>query len=60
VPVYFLKAKQGYTVREMEKDIYVRPYSSMLISSGTKFRNKKKFQYGMPAYTGPFRALDTG
>jgi hypothetical protein len=22
-----------------------------------KFRNKKKFRYGIPAYTGPFRAL---
>jgi hypothetical protein len=22
-----------------------------------KFRNKKKFQYGLPAYTGTFRAL---
>jgi hypothetical protein len=60
--VYFLKAKQGYTVRKMKKKIYIyiRPYRPMLISSGTKFRNKKKFQYGMPAYTGPFRALDTG
>jgi hypothetical protein len=22
-----------------------------------KFRNKKKFRYGIPAYTGPFQAL---
>jgi hypothetical protein len=22
-----------------------------------KFRNKKKFRYGIPAYTGPFRGL---
>jgi hypothetical protein len=22
-----------------------------------KFRKRKKFQYGMPAYTGPFRAM---
>jgi hypothetical protein len=29
----------------------------ILISAGMKFRNKKKFLYGMPAHTGPFRAL---
>jgi hypothetical protein len=29
----------------------------ILISASTKFRNKKKFQYGIPAHTGPFRAL---
>jgi hypothetical protein len=31
-----------------------------LIRAGMKFRNKKKFRYGIPAYTGPFQALDTG
>jgi hypothetical protein len=25
-----------------------------------KFRNRKKFQYDIPAYTGPFRALIIG
>jgi hypothetical protein len=29
----------------------------MLISASMKFRNKNKFWYGIPAYTGPFRAL---
>jgi hypothetical protein len=28
-----------------------------LITVGIKFRNKKKFQYGTPAHTGPFFAL---
>jgi hypothetical protein len=28
----------------------------MVISAGVKFRNKKS-RYGIPAYTGPFRAL---
>jgi hypothetical protein len=39
----------------MEND--ERKYKSVFISAGTKFRNKKKFRYGIPAYTGPFRAL---
>jgi hypothetical protein len=30
-----------------------------LISAGMKFRNKKKFRYGIPAYTVPCRALHT-
>lgn len=25
--------------------------------AGMKFRDKRKFRYGMPAYTDPFRAL---
>jgi hypothetical protein len=28
----------------------------ILISAGIKFRNRK-FRYGVPVYTGPFRAL---
>jgi hypothetical protein len=28
-----------------------------LISAGMKIRNKKKFRYGISAYTGPIRAL---
>jgi hypothetical protein len=28
----------------------------ILISAGMIFRNKKKFRFGIPAYTGPFRA----
>jgi hypothetical protein len=39
VPVYFLKAKQGYTVRKMDID-----------GAGMKFRNKKKFRYGIPVH----------
>jgi hypothetical protein len=27
------------------------------ICAGIKFRNKKKFRYGIPVYTDPFRAL---
>jgi hypothetical protein len=30
----------------------------MLISAGMKFRNKKKYRYGKPVYSYPFRALD--
>jgi hypothetical protein len=29
----------------------------ILVSAGMKFRNKEEFEYGIPAYTGPFRAL---
>jgi hypothetical protein len=32
----------------------------VLMSTGMKFRNRKKFQYDIPAYTGPFRALIIG
>jgi hypothetical protein len=28
-----------------------------MISAGMKFRNKKTFRYGIPAYSGPFQAL---
>jgi hypothetical protein len=31
------------------------PSSHILISADTKFRNKKKFRYGIRAYTGRFR-----
>jgi hypothetical protein len=31
----------------------------ILISAGMKFRDKKKFRYYIPAYTGPFRTLPT-
>jgi hypothetical protein len=47
VPVYFLKMKQGYTVRIMETDKWIR---YILISAGMKFRNRKKFRYGTPAH----------
>jgi hypothetical protein len=57
VLIYFLKAKQGYTVRKMEKDKWVL---YILISAGMKFRNKKKFQYDITACTGPFLALMLG
>jgi hypothetical protein len=51
LPVYYLKAKQGYTVRKTEKDKWI-----CYISAGMKFRNKT-FRYSIPAYTCPFRAL---
>jgi hypothetical protein len=41
----------------MDKDEWIQ-YT--LINAGTKFRNKKKFWYGIPAYTGPFRELQVG
>jgi hypothetical protein len=31
----------------------------MLVSAATKFRHKKKFRYGIPAYTVQFPALFT-
>jgi hypothetical protein len=42
VPVqgYFLKRKQGYTVRYMETNLYIL-YNYILISAGTKFRDKE-------------------
>jgi hypothetical protein len=52
--IYFLKAKQRYTVRKMEKDKWMY---YILISAGMKFKNTKKFQCGIQAYTGPFQAL---
>jgi hypothetical protein len=54
VPVYFLKAKQGYTVRKLKKKGKWIWY--IMISAGMKFRNKNKSQYGIPTCTGPFRA----
>jgi hypothetical protein len=38
----------------MENDKWIQ---YILINAGMKFRNKKKFRYSIPAYTGPFRAL---
>jgi hypothetical protein len=40
--------------KKMEKDKW-KYYT--LLRAGMKFRNKKKFRYDIPAYTGPFRAL---
>jgi hypothetical protein len=48
VLVYFLKAKQGYSVRGIERDKWI---DYILVSAGMKFRKKKKFRYGIPAYT---------
>jgi hypothetical protein len=28
--------------------------------ASNKFKDRKKFRYGIPAYTGPFRALGVG
>jgi hypothetical protein len=39
----------------MEEDKWIK---YVFISAGMKFRNKKKFRCGIPAYTGPYRALD--
>jgi hypothetical protein len=36
------------------------PYRYVVLeerSAGMKFRNNKKFRYGVPAYTSPLRAL---
>jgi hypothetical protein len=49
----FLKAKQGYTVRKMETD---KLTYCIMISEHIQFSNKKKFWYGMTAYTDPFLA----
>jgi hypothetical protein len=57
MPVDFLKAKQGYTARKTDKDKWIGLY---YISADMKFRNKNKFRYGIPAFTGPFRALVAG
>jgi hypothetical protein len=40
-----LKSEQGHTVRKMKKDKWIQ---YILIRAGKKFRNKKKFWYGMP------------
>jgi hypothetical protein len=47
----FLKAKQGYTVRKHGKR------QMDVVSSSMKFRNEKKFRYGIPPYTVPFQVL---
>jgi hypothetical protein len=58
VPVYLLKAKQGYAVTKMEKDkgicVYIGLY--IVISASMKCCNKRKFQCGKPEHTGRFRA----
>jgi hypothetical protein len=48
VPVYFLKGKQGHTVRKYKK-IYKR-MQYKLARSGMKFRNKKKFRYAISVH----------
>jgi uncharacterized membrane-anchored protein YitT (DUF2179 family) len=51
VPVYVLKAKQGYTVRKMEKYIWMVVYID-------KCRYEIQEQKEVPVwYTGPFREL---
>jgi hypothetical protein len=54
VPLCFLKAKQGYTVRKMEADKWIW-YT--LVSTGMNFRSKNKFRYGIPVFAAPFPAL---
>jgi hypothetical protein len=41
----------------LERMEIVKWISYILIRAGMKFRKKKKFRYGIPAYTGPFPAL---
>jgi hypothetical protein len=48
VPVYFLKTKQGYTVRKNGETKMVMQY--ILVSAGVKFRTKRKFRYGVLAH----------
>jgi hypothetical protein len=48
VPAFFLKLKQGYTERKMEK-VYIDKCRYEI--------QEKKFRYGIPAFTGPFRAI---
>jgi hypothetical protein len=50
VPVFFLKAKQGYNIRKIGKYKWIQ---YILISAGMKFRNKKKFQH-IPAHFEPW------
>jgi hypothetical protein len=47
VPLDCLRAKQGYIVRKIEKDKWLY---YILVSAGMKFRNKKKFRYGIPVH----------
>jgi hypothetical protein len=43
-----------YRLKKMKKNINA---CIILINAGMKFRIKEEFRYGIPAYTGPFRAL---
>jgi hypothetical protein len=54
VSLYLLKAKQENAFRNMERYKWIY---YILVSAGVKFRNRKKFRFGIPVYTGPFRAL---
>jgi hypothetical protein len=54
MPVYLLKARQGYTVTKTEKGKWTCYIS---INAGMKFRYKEKFRYGILIYSGSFRAL---
>jgi hypothetical protein len=49
-----LKAKQGYTIRKMEKDKTDVVYIG---KCWYETQEPKKFQNDIPAYTGPFPAL---
>jgi hypothetical protein len=53
VSVYFLRVKRGYAFKIEE----AKWIEYMLISAAMKFSNKRKFWYGIPAYTDPFLAL---
>jgi hypothetical protein len=54
MPVYLLKARQGYTVTKTEKG---KCTCYISINAGMKFRNKKKFRNGILIYSSSFRAL---
>jgi hypothetical protein len=45
----YLKARQGYTIRKMDI-VYID-------KCWYEIQEKKKFWYGIPAYTDPFQAL---
>jgi hypothetical protein len=53
--LYFLKAKR---IHRQKMGKYKWRYHT-LGSARMKFRNKKKFRYGIPSYTGPFQELIT-
>jgi hypothetical protein len=50
VPVYFLKAKQGYTIRKMEKDMDIL----YIYKCRYEIQEQKEVWYGILVYTGPF------
>jgi hypothetical protein len=53
VPVYYLKVKQGYTIRKRWKKIYgYRLLYTYIDKCRYETEEQKKFRYGIPAYFG--------